>query len=181
MRFRFKPTSEQRSALRAQLARLQQPAAALEILRSVLPADFKATEVICTRQSVHPDRFVIRAQVLSDSGEERAYALKAYSDNFGERVWAYCQKLAEHHQPNPSGLCLPSSYVPQERLLIFPWVDGLFLSEIVDDRKPELLRQAARVAADLHRLAIVPEQLTTVRMIVEETRARSDRLRKRWS
>ena len=44
MRFRSNPTAEQRAALRAQLARLQQPAALLEILQSSLPAGFEPTE-----------------------------------------------------------------------------------------------------------------------------------------
>src|SRR2546422_5619787 len=180
MRFRFKPTAEQRAALRAQLTRLQQPAPVLETLAAVLPADFKPIGVICTVQSAHSDRFVVRAQVRSAGGEERAYALKVYSDDFGEQVWAHAQTVARYHPRNGNGLCLPSRYVPRERMLVFPWVDGLFLSEIVDDRKPELLRQAARVAADLHSLAIVPEQITTAEMIVAETRARCNRLRARW-
>jgi aminoglycoside phosphotransferase (APT) family kinase protein len=71
-------------------------------------------------------------------------------------------------------------YVPQERVLIFPWVAGQFLSEIVDERKPELLRLAARVAADLHGLAIVPEEHTTSQMLFDETRARCSRLCLRW-
>src|SRR6266446_1913038 len=50
MRFRFKPTPEQRSALRAQLARLQQPAEVLAVLRSILPADFKSSAIVCTPQ-----------------------------------------------------------------------------------------------------------------------------------
>jgi aminoglycoside phosphotransferase (APT) family kinase protein len=44
----------------------------------------------------------------------------------------------------------------------------------------KLLRRAARLAASLHRLPIVPEAPTTVQMIVAETRGRCDRLRKRW-
>src|SRR5437867_3476165 len=180
MRFRFKPTSEQRTALRAQLVRLEQPAAALEVLASVLPADFKPADVTCTVQSIHPNRFVPRIRLRSITGEERAYALKVYSDDFVERVWTHSQALARHHQPKKSGLCLASRYIPGERLLVFPWVEGQFLSEIIDERKPELLRQAAGLAADLHRLPIVPEELTTAQMLFEETRARSDRLRLRW-
>jgi hypothetical protein len=179
MRFRFKPTSEQRTALRRQLVRLEQPATALEVVRSVLPDGFKPTDVVCTVQSVHPDRFVTQVQVRSDTGETHAYALKAYSDDFVERVWTHSQSLAQHGQPDYGGLCSAISYVPEERLLVFPWVDGQFLSEIVDDRKPELLRLAARMAADLHRLPIVPEELTTPQMLFEETRARCDRLRLR--
>src|SRR2546426_12188086 len=94
MRFRFKPTAEQRAALRAQLTRLQQPAAVLEILDSVLPADFKPIGVICTVQSAHSDRFVVRAQVRSAGGEERAHGLEMYSGDFGEQVWADAQTVA---------------------------------------------------------------------------------------
>jgi tRNA A-37 threonylcarbamoyl transferase component Bud32 len=180
MRFRFKPTSEQRTALRAQLVRLEQPAAAIEVLRSVLPPDFKPANVTCTVQSIHPDRFVTRIHVLSDTGEEHIYAVKVYSDDFVERVWTHSEALAQHHRPKKNGLCLASCYIPSEHLLVFPWVEGQFLSEIVDERKPELLRQAARLAADLHRLPIVPEELTTAQMLFDETRARSDRLRFRW-
>ena len=85
MRFRFKPSFEQRSALRAQLARLQQPAAVLELLHPVLPADLKPTNAICTPHTVHPDRFVMRAQVRSNGATERAYALKVYSDDLDRK------------------------------------------------------------------------------------------------
>jgi tRNA A-37 threonylcarbamoyl transferase component Bud32 len=180
MRFRFKPTSEQRSSLQAQLARLQQPATVLEALDSGLPADFKPTRAVCTVSSVHSDRFVLEARLRSNAGEERAYALKVYSDEFVEQVWAHARTLAEHYPRNHDGLCLPSRYIPRERMLIFPWVDGQFLNDTAGGRKPELLRRAARLAAALHRLAIVPEKPTTAQMIVDETRARCDRLRKRW-
>src|SRR5438034_8389740 len=180
MRFRFKPTTVQRVALRAQLVRFDQPAVVLEILRPVFPAGFKTADILCTVQSVHPDRFVTRVRARSETGEDRAYALKVYSVDFVERVWTHSQALAEHTQPEYGGICTASHYIPQERLLIFPWVEGEFLSEIVDERKPELSTVAAKVAADLHRLPIVPEELTTAQMLFDETRARSDRLLLRW-
>src|SRR3989442_15543268 len=74
MRFRFKPSTEQRSALRRQLVRLQQPGTVLEILHSVLPDGFQPTGAVCTVQSVHADRFVTRVQARSDTGQECAYA-----------------------------------------------------------------------------------------------------------
>jgi thiamine kinase-like enzyme len=180
MRFRFKPTSEQRTALRANLVRLDQPAVALEILRPILPPRFKPVEAVCTVQSVHPDRFVTRVQVRSDTGEEQSYALKTYSDDFVARVWEHSQALKQHVQEEGDRICLATSFLPEERLLIFPWVDGSFLSEIVDDRKPDLLRSAAKLAASLHRVPIIPERPTTVQMLFDETRARCDRLRFRW-
>ena len=180
MRFRFKPTFEQRSALRAQLARLLQPAEVLAVLRSNVPADFKPSEILCTPQNVHSDRFVLRVQMRSAYNEERAYALKVYSDDFGEQVWAHSRALAGHHPPDGDGLCLPSAYIPKQRMLVFPWVEGEFFSEIVDERKLSLLPQAAGIAATLHRAPIVPEQPTTAQMIVNETRSRCERLRRRW-
>jgi len=180
MRFRFKPTAEQRSALRAQLTRLQQPTAVLEVLRCVLPTGFNPTAARCTPLSIHSDRFVLRAQVRSGAGQDCSYALKVYADEFGQQIWRHSRALNEHSQPNGNGLCLPTTYLPQERMLIFPWVDGVCLSEIVDGRKPELLRQAAQIAASLHCSGLVPEQPTTAQMIVRETRDRCERLRRRW-
>jgi hypothetical protein len=179
MRFRFKPTAEQRAALQEQLTRLHEPAAVVEVLASSLPTGFEPASVSCAVPGAHSDRFVMQVQLRSTSGEERGYALKVYSDDFGSRVWAHAQALAQHLPPNHDSICLPGQFIPQERMLLFPWVDGRFLSEIVDDRKPELLRRAARLAAALHRLPIVPESLTTAAMIVDETRARCGRLRRR--
>ena len=180
MRIRFKPTSAQRAAVRAQLVRLEQPGPALEVLGPTLPADFQPAGAACTLQSAHADRFVLRVLARSHTGQEQAYAVKVYADDFGEHVWAHSQALASLLQPNHDGPCLPTRYVSSARALVFPWVDGAFLSEIVDDRKPELLRRAARLAATLHRLPVVPEPVTTAQMFVAETRGRCDRLRHRW-
>jgi|SRR5437773_5914543 len=180
MRVRFKPTPVQRFELLARLARLQQPDVALKIVRTVSGADFNPATAHCTVQSIHSDRFVVRVQARAQTGEERGYALKVYSDDFGRKVWEYSRALVEHNPPSESGLCLPIHYLPLERMLVFPWVDGLFLSEIVDEPKPDLLRLAAKVAAKLHCLNIISDAPTTVQMMVDETRARNDRLRNRW-
>jgi hypothetical protein len=42
--------------------------------------------------------------------------------------------------------------VREQRALVFPWVDGTALYGLVDERKPDLLRRAAALAADLHRI-----------------------------
>ena len=180
MRVRFKPNREQRLALRAQIARLQQPAEVLALLRAVLPAHFTPNNAATSVESVHPDRFVLRVRLHSDAGEERAYALKTYSDNFAERVWAHAQSLAAYNPPDGDGLCLPMTYLPHERTLVFPWVNGMFLSEIVDERKVDLLRRAACIAAKLHRSPLAPEKPTTPQMLVQEASERSARLRDRW-
>lgn len=180
MRTRFKPSPEQRSDLRAQLARVQQPAVALELLDPVLPQGFTPTGADVTEERVHPDRFVLRVEARSADSASRAYALKGYADDFVERVWTYSRSLAQVHRPNHRGLSLPIHYSAPDRVLISEWVPGEFLSDVLDDRKPELLRQAALLVADVHRLPLVPERLTTPEMIVEEAIARCDRLRTKW-
>ena len=181
MRIRFKPTAERRAALKAQLDRLRRPGEALALLRPSIPADFTPASAVCSVERVHPDRFVLRVEMRSAAREELGFALKAYSDDFGASVWAHAHALAQHglgrHDDGP---CLPGRYIPDERLLVFPWVNGHFLSEIVDERKPDLLRRAAELAARLHSAPIVPEAPTTAAMMVEEARGRCDRLRERW-
>src|SRR5207248_11169452 len=109
------------------------------------------------------------------------YALKAYSDDFGQNVWKHGQALRASLDPHQEpGLSLPIAHRERERLLIFQWVNGVFLSEIVDERKPELLQKAAKIAAELHSSKIIPEPLTTAEMMVEDTRGRYERLRGRW-
>lgn len=178
MRLEFSPPRELRAALQARLARLRQPAAALEVLSAAVAPPFRPTAVSCTVQSVHPDRFVVRVHLRARS-RECAYVLKAYADDFGERVWAHARTLAAH--PLEHGrVCLPAAYVAPERVLVFPWVDGQPLSAVEDGRRADLLRQAAGLAADLHKLPLAPEPPTTAAMLVDAARDRCDRLRRRW-
>lgn len=180
MRIRPQATREQRKELRAVLARIQGPEGALEIVRSYLDAGIEPESVVCSLQSVHPDRFVMKVRVRSVAGEELDHALKVYADDFGAEMWALAQTLAEQDPSNHTGLCLPRRYLHRERTLVFPWVDGVRLSEIVDDRKPDLLRRAAVLAADFHRTPPNGLPTLTPEMVVAETLDRCGRLRYRW-
>jgi len=180
MRTRFKPTPEQRSGLRAQLTRVQHPTVARELLGPVLPDGFVPDEVHVQTERVHPDRFVVRAEARSGGSTTHTFALKGYADDFVERVWAYSRALAQVHRPNHRGLSLPIHYHASDRLLISDWIPGVFLSDVLDERKPELLREAALLTAEIHRLPLVPERLTTAEMIVEEVIARCGRLVGKW-
>jgi len=180
MRLEFMPSPERRAALRAQRARLEQPTEVLTVLRSELPTDVAAAGVACSVESVHPDRFVLRARVCTRLGEGLSYALKAYADDFGARVWAHARALAACREMAPGSVCLPIRYVAHERLLVFPWVDGRCLTDIEDDRAPELFRRAACLTASLHRLPLAPESPTTPEQLIAHVAARCDRLRRRW-
>lgn len=180
MRIRPPATREQRRALRATLARIQQPEVALEIARSCLDTGIEPESVVCTLQSSHPDRFVLLVRLRSAAGEDLGCALKVYADDFGEQMWALAQSMKEQDPANHTGLCLPRRYLPEERTLVFPWVDGVRLSDIVDDRKPELLRRAAVLTAELHRTPPNGLPTLTTEAIVDETLDRCIRLQSSW-
>jgi aminoglycoside phosphotransferase (APT) family kinase protein len=108
------------------------------------------------------------------------YALKVYADDFADRVWAHALELAGCSGIAPDAVCLPIRYLPDERLLVFPWVEGPCLADIADDRCAALFRSAADLAASLHRLAIVPEPPTTPAQLVAHVAARCEHLRHRW-
>src|SRR2546429_125848 len=167
MRLRCVPTPEQRAALEAQLLRLQQPGAALD-----LPCErTDLVRVTTTVASVHTDRFVVRARLSFRSGEERSYALKAYADDFAGRAWTHARALAERYRTDAGELCLPIACIASERLLVFPWVEGVALAGIVDDSKPRVLRRAARMIAEVHRLDWAPEPPTSAERLPPPTPA----------
>ena len=180
MRFHLKPPREQRHASRAQRARLGEGELLLAIVRSCLPSGFEPASVTGSVQSYHPDRFVMRVQVRSSGADELQFAVKVYSDDFGAEMWALTRRLASNGDPYPHGLCLPTRYVAHERALVFPWVSGEFLSDIVDERKPELLRQAAKLAAELHCLPIVPGAPSMPQEMLDDALGRWERLRLHW-
>jgi hypothetical protein len=177
----FKPTDEQRSALLQRRERLLRPETVLELLRAALPAELAPAAVTHSAvQSAHLDRFVLRVQTRSHSGAESVYALKSHCDGFGARVWSFTRAISSRAPDNGDERCLPIAYAGSEDVLVFPWVDGVLLSHVRDARMPTLLRRAAGLTAALHRFDFVPEPPTTVQMLIEETRARRDRLRRHW-
>ena len=154
----------------------------LELLRSALPAGHEPSAIIsCTLVSAHRDRLVLQARTRDASGAERVYAVKCYSDDIVERVWSFTQAIADRVAADGSDrLGLPIAYVKHELALVSPWIDGVPLSEVSDARTAGLLGRAARLAASLHRLPVVPEPPTMPPTLIEETVARRERLRSHW-
>jgi phosphotransferase family enzyme len=179
-RLRSRPTRDQRKALCATMASFQQPETALELVRPCLPYGCHPQAIACTVKSVHPDRFVLHVRVGVEGGEELALALKVYADDFGRTVWRLAQALAGRDGSVHDGVCVPTRYLPERRTLVFGWVEGPRLSEVVDERKLELLRRAARLVADLHRAPLVAVPPLTADMVVADTLDRCGRLRYRW-
>jgi len=180
LRIRPQSTRAQRKDLSSALTRFQRAEASLDVVRSCLPQGFAPASIVCNLQSRHPDRFVMQVKVCSAADEEKSFAVKVYSDDFGAEMWELAQQLAEESGTGTYGLCLPERYVREQRALVFPWVEGERLNEIVDERKPDLLRRAAALAADLHRIRPATPSTLTPEMLTSETLDRCGRLRYRW-
>jgi tRNA A-37 threonylcarbamoyl transferase component Bud32 len=178
LRIRPQATRAQRKSLCMTLNRFQQAEAALGVVRACLPEGFAPASIVCNVESRHPDRFVLRVRLRSAADEERSFAIKVYTDDFGAELWTLAQQLAERKASR--GLCLPERYVREERALVFPWVEGERLNDIVDERKPDLLRRAAALAAELHRIRPSAAPTLTPELVVNETMDRCARLRYRW-
>src|SRR5262245_16910457 len=161
MRRRFKPTWQQRRQVKENIIRLVQSGRVLEMFRRAgIPGEFRPTDADFRLESLHPDRFVLRVTLRSNGHGSRQYALKVYADDVVARIWEHCQALAAQEACPHGSLSLPTHFFAEERMLVFPWVEGPFLSEISDARRPGLQRDAGRLAAHLHRLPLIPEDET---------------------
>lgn len=183
MRLRFiKPDPEQRAALRDRFASLQDPAAVKAWWHLLFPPPSAPVELSCTPQSFSPDRFIIRLEMATADGRNQAFALKCYVDNRGEAIMALYKALAARWtgEPGPPPVWLPLTYVPEQHLLISPWVEGPLLPTCLEQDRADLLAQAATILANLHSCAVVPEAPTTAQAIVDDTLDRCERLRQRW-
>lgn len=173
------PDAQSRRELGERLARLQQRAALVTLLREGLPDEPDPENADATLVSLHPDRFVLR--VATAAG--RVYACKAYVGDRGRELFALHRQIAadcaRRHVDCP--VWSPLAYLPSERLLISPWLDGPTLSgSLVDDGRPQLLAAAAAALATLHGSAVAPEAPTPAATILAATRARGERLCRKW-
>ena len=167
---------EQRSEFRDALARMHRSEVALELARACVPADFEPVTAECTLLSLRMDRFVLKLVVRSPAGRELSYAIKVHAGDLGERMCALAQRLARDEPWSLHALALPVRYLARERALVFPWVHGERLSDIVDERKPELLRQAAVLVARLHASREADVPALTVDRVVNDTLVRCKRV-----
>lgn len=180
MGLRYEPNVESRTLLRKNLERLEQEEEIYDLLDPYLPSGFDPVKARCERQNIHSNRFVLKATLTSRTGAEAAFAVKGFSDDSGANIYRNYGKLRDYYTDGDDGLCFPIDYSDTHRTLIFPWVDGPMLSKIVDSRKPPLLRRAARLVANFHRLTVVPDDEWTTDRILEKARLRCERTTERW-
>src|SRR5262249_21259988 len=182
----IRPTPEQRAALRERFHALLDPAEALALLQHFRPGQAEPVLATCSPAREPKDRCVIRVQTITATGERAAYALKCYVDDRGAEIQAVYRALAAYwsERGEPCPVCVPLSYIPAERLLILPWLDGLSLADAIAAGHGDFVAAAvphlAALLAQLHQSAIVPEAPTTPEAMLEQTQAHFERLSQRW-
>lgn len=172
-----KGSAEERERVGRRLAQLLEPQAALALVRR-LPGNGIAVHAQCSALRRAKDRYVIRVEIRTAEGTSSLYALKGYADERGGEIGALCERLGRYwaRRGEPSPAILPVCYLPEDRLLVLPWIEGVSLAEAVAMARVQLVRHAVdhvpQALARLHATPIIPEPPTEAATMVELTVAR---------
>jgi streptomycin 6-kinase len=175
--------------LRKRFEQLQDPSAALEILHSHVPSCTARVEAVCTplkyyrdtRKNRREDRFVVRVDTVTSTGERDAFVFKGYADDCGQRIMHVF-----HATPTcpacPQGTCrlsTPLAYIPEERLLISRWVHGRTVWAHVERGDSDVLARIPSVLAHLYQSRVSPAATTTARTLLDEVLTKCEKACKR--
>ena len=162
--------------MRQRFEQLQDPSEALEILRSHVPSGPARVEAICTphkydcRDDGRDDRFVVRVDTATTTGERDAFVFKGYADDRGQRIMRVFHTMAACPEcpPDTCPVSRPLAYLPQERLLISRWVDGQTVGAHVKRGYTDVLARIPSVLARLYQAEVRPEAATTAQTLLDE-------------
>jgi aminoglycoside phosphotransferase (APT) family kinase protein len=176
MRFTpVKGSQDERDEVQVRAAELLKPAAALDVIRRHVPAIAEPVRAFCTLAREPRNRFVVRVDVDLADGGEATFALKGYVDERGEEIAGLYQAVAEDCAARgvASPVIQPLGYVPEERLLITPWVHGMSFADAMHRGESviiaDALAHAPAALAALHACRLAPEAETTAEDMVQAT------------
>jgi Phosphotransferase enzyme family len=187
--------------LRQRFEQLQDPAVALEILDSYVPSCPARVQAICTPQKYHhdtrktdwtlggrrepngrDDRFVVRVDTVTTTGEHETFVFKGYADDRGQRIMHLFHTMAACPEcpPDTCPVSRPLAYLPQERVLISRWVHGQTVWAHLERGNSDLLQRIPSVLLHLYRSEVRPEAATTAQTRLEEALTKCERACKGW-
>jgi aminoglycoside phosphotransferase (APT) family kinase protein len=181
-------TDDPRALLHQRFEQLQNPSAALEILRSYVPSYPARVEAVCTPQKFHrshdghDDRFVVRVDTVTTTGEREAFVFKGYADDCGQRLMHVFHTMAACPEcpPDTCPVSRPLAYLPHERLLISRWARGQSVWAHLERGDSALLARIPSALAQLHQLEVRPEATTTAQSLLDEVLLKCKQVCKRW-
>ncbi|HKO23286.1 MAG TPA: hypothetical protein VJY65_00950, partial [Chloroflexota bacterium] len=181
-------TDDPRALLHKRFEQLQNPSAALEILRSYVPSYPARVEAVCTPQKFHrshdghDDRFVVRVDTVTTTGEREAFVFKGYADDRGQQIMHVFHPMATCPQcpPDTCHVSRPLAYLPQERLLISRWAPGQTVWAHLERGDTDVLTRIPSVLAHLYEAEVLPEAATLPQTILDDRLRRCEMVCQHW-
>ena len=177
-----------RALLHRRFEQLQDSSEALAILRSYVPSCPVRVQAVCMPQrfyrgrSERNDRFVVRVDTVTTTGEREAFVFKGYADDCGQRIMHAFHAMAPCPEcpPDTCPVSRPLAYIPQERLLISRWAHGQTVWAHLERGDTALLARIPSVLAQLHQAEVRPEAATTAQAHLDEVLRKCKQVCKRW-
>jgi aminoglycoside phosphotransferase (APT) family kinase protein len=169
-------------------ARLQDPSEALEILQSYVPSCPARVKAICTPQKYYrrddgrDDRFIVRVDTATSTGQREAFVFKGYANDRGEEIMHAFHALATCPAcpPDTCPVSRPLAYVAHERVLISRWVHGPTVWARITHGYSDVLARVPAVLTHLYRAEVRPEAATSARTLLDEALTRGEKVCTRW-
>ena len=177
-----------RAILRQRFEELQDPSKALKILHRYVPSCPARVEAVCTPQKLYcghdgrDDRFIVRVDTATTTGEREAFVFKGYADDRGQRIMQVFHAMAACPEcpPDTCPVSRPLAYLPQERLLISRWARGQSVWAHIERGDTPLLARIPSVLAHLYQLEVRPEVVMTPQTLLDEVLKKCKKVCKRW-
>jgi aminoglycoside phosphotransferase (APT) family kinase protein len=178
-----------RATLGQRFEQLQDPSEALKILHCYVPSYPARVEAVCTplkfyrSHSGRDDRFVVRVDTATTTGERETFVFKGYADGaWGQRIMQAFHTMAACHEcpPDTCPVSRPLAYIPQERLLISRWVHGQTVWAHLQRGDSSVLARIPSVLAHLYRAPVLPEAAMTPQTLLDEVLRKYGKVCTRW-
>jgi aminoglycoside phosphotransferase (APT) family kinase protein len=128
------------------------------------------------------DRFVVRVDTVTTTGQREAFAFKGYADDRGQRIMHVFQAMAPCPEcpPDTCPVSRPLAYLPQERVLISRWAQGQTVWAHLERGDSEVLARIPSVLAHVYQVEVRPEAATTAQTLLDEALRKCKKVCARW-
>ena len=162
--------------------RLQHPSEALKILHRYVPSCPARVEAVCTphkyyrRDEGRDDRFIVRVDTATTTGQREAFVFKGYADDRGQEIMHVFHTMAACRAcpPDTCPVSRPLAYLPQERLLIARWAPGQTVWARIKRGYSDVLARIPSVLTHLYRAEVRSKVATTPQTIVDDVLRRCE-------
>ena len=176
------PPVTSRVTLHRRFERLRDPSEALKILQRYVPSRPAPVKAVCIPQKYYrrdkgrDDRFIVRVDTATTTGQREAFVFKGYADDRGQGIMHAFHAMATCREcpPDTCPVSRPLAYIPQKRLLISRWAHGQTLGAHLERGDIGLLARIPAALTHLYRAEVRPEAATSARTLLDEALTRCE-------